>query len=195
MITLLFASNNEHKAKEIEAALEHTLKIQTLKQAGMNIEIPEPYDTLEENASQKAWTIYKLTKEDCFAEDTGLEVTALNGAPGVKSARYAGEERDAQKNIALLLENLKDKQNREARFKTVISLIWKGKEYFFTGICEGTILSQPRGSGGFGYDAAFMPLGATKTFAEMTIEEKNQYSHRKKAIDLLKKFLLAEIPS
>src|SRR6476646_4928115 len=151
-MTLIFATNNQHKIDEVKVALPDNFKIKTLKEAGIDIDIPEPHDTLEENAAEKARTIFSLTQTDCFSEDTGLEVNALNNEPGVKSARYAGEEKSFQKNIDKLLNNLKGKQNRKARFRTIVCLIVNNKEYYFEGICEGRILEEIRGSGGFGYD-------------------------------------------
>ena len=133
--------------------------------------------------------IYNLTKENCFAEDTGLETEALNGEPGVKSARYAGEERSFEKNIDKLLDNLKNKENRKARFKTIICLILDGKEIIFDGICNGTIIAERKGNSGFGYDPVFIPDGADKTFAQMTMEEKNIFSHRNKAMKKLTQYL------
>ena len=186
---LIFATNNRHKVEEIQAAIGNKLKIRTLSDAGINIDIPEPHDTLEANALEKAKTIHGMTNANCFSEDTGLEVEALNGDPGVKSARYAGIEKNFQKNIDKLLVNLEPTENRNARFRTVISLIWNDKEYFFEGSCEGRIIHAQRGDQGFGYDPVFVPHGAEKTFAEMTMNEKNQYSHRKKAADKLVLFL------
>jgi XTP/dITP diphosphohydrolase len=186
---LIFASNNRHKVEEIQAAIGNKISIRTLKDAGIEVEIPEPHDTLEANALEKARAIYELTRSNCFSEDTGLEVEALNGDPGVKSARYAGEEKNFQKNIEKLLDNLETAENRNARFRTVISLIWKEKKYYFEGICEGQIIHAAKGDQGFGYDPVFVPFGAQKTFAEMDISEKNRYSHRKKAADKLVSFL------
>ena len=186
---LIFATNNQNKIAEIKTALTGGLEIVTLKEAGINIEIPEPFDTLEENAIEKATVIFSITKQNCFSEDTGLEVTALNGAPGVISARYAGDEADNKKNIALLLKNMKAKEERSAQFKTVICLLLNNKEYLFTGICSGKINTEEKGNMGFGYDAVFIPDGADKTFAEMDMDEKNKYSHRKKALVQLIKFL------
>ena len=188
-MTLIFATNNQHKIDEVKVALPDNFKIKTLKEAGIDIDIPEPHDTLEENAAEKARTIFSLTQTDCFSEDTGLEVIALNNEPGVKSARYAGEDESFQKNIDKLLYNLKGKQNRKARFRTIVCLIFNNKEYYFEGICEGRILDEMRGSGGFGYDPIFLPDGEEKTLAEMSMEEKNKISHRKKAIDKLVTFL------
>ena len=190
MQKLIFATNNQHKTQEIRSVLKGSFDIITLQEAGIDIEIPEPYDTLEENASTKAATIYQLTQTSCFGEDTGLEVDALNGAPGVKSARYAGDGRDFNANVEKLLADLKNKPNRQARFRTVISLILNGKEYQFEGICEGRITEKPAGNAGFGYDPVFVPQPDNRTFAEMTLEEKNIYSHRAKAMDQLIRFLL-----
>ncbi len=187
--TIIFASNNQHKADEIKKIIGDSFHILTLRDANINIDIPEPYDTLEANASQKAYTIHKLSDKNCFSEDTGLEVEELNGEPGVHSARYAGEGRDFKANIDKLLQNMQGKQNRKARFRTVIALIWHTHEYCFEGICEGTIIDTPRGGQGFGYDPVFVPNGSDKTFAEMSMDEKNKYSHRRKAVDKLVEFL------
>lgn len=187
--TLIFASNNQHKANELRAALKNILQIKTLKEAGILIEIPEPHDSLEANASEKSKTILSITNQNCFSEDTGLEVEALEGEPGVKSARYADNEPAYKDNIDKLLHNLKSVENTSARFRTVISLQLDGKEYFFEGICNGRIIGERRGDSGFGYDPVFVPDGAQKTFAEMSMEEKNFYSHRKKAADALVQFL------
>jgi XTP/dITP diphosphohydrolase len=189
MHKLIFATNNQHKVDELRSIPGIGHEIITLKEAGINIEIPEPHNTLEENATEKSTVIYKLTGIDCFSEDTGLEVEVLNGEPGVKSARYAGAENDFKKNIEKLLLNMQGKENRNAQFRAVLSLILNGNEYKFEGICKGTILAYMRGEAGFGYDPVFLPAGATKTFAEMNMEEKNQYSHRKIAVDKLIDFL------
>lgn len=186
---LIFATNNSHKAEEIRAVTGNKLEIITLKEAGIERDIPEPFDTLEENARHKSMTIYGSTGVDCFSEDTGLEVDALNGEPGVKSARYAGEERSFDANIEKLLSNLAGKSDRSARFRTVISLVIGGKETLFEGICRGTIRTERRGNAGFGYDPVFVPEGSEKTFAEMSMEEKNKYSHREKATQKLVAFL------
>jgi XTP/dITP diphosphohydrolase len=186
---LIFATNNEHKAREINSILGKAFNIITLKQAGIDIDIPEPYNTLEENASEKSRVIYNMTGKDCFSEDTGLEVEALNGEPGVKSARYAGESKSFDNNIDKLLLNLNEQTNRNAQFRTVISFRLKGKEYKFEGICKGSIIAERKGNNGFGYDPVFIPDGSVKTFAEMTMEEKNQFSHRKNAIKKLVEFL------
>jgi len=186
---IVFASNNQHKVDEIRSALPENFLIVTLAEAGIDIDIPEPHDTLQDNAAEKAKTIYQLIKTSCFSEDTGLEVYALNNEPGVLSARYAGEEKSFEKNIDKLLVKLKNFGNRTARFRTVVCLILDGKQYFFEGICEGEITGERRGVQGFGYDAVFKPLESDKTFAEMSIAEKNLFSHRKKAIDKLVAFL------
>ena len=188
-MNLIFATNNQHKVEEIRAVLPASFQILTLKEAGINIDIPEPYDTLHQNAREKARTIYQLTGSDCFSEDTGLEVFSLNGEPGVKSARYAGEEKAFQKNIDKLLQNLVDKDNRDAQFRTVVCLIQNGTEYYFEGTCRGKIIAEQKGGEGFGYDPVFIPDGAEQTFAQMTMQEKAAYSHRSKAIDKLVLFL------
>ena len=189
MDTLIFATNNQYKVDEIRSVLGNRFNIITLKEAGIDIDIPEPHDSLEANATDKSKTIFDLTDKNCFSEDTGLEVEALNGEPGVKSARYAGENRDFGDNIEMLLVNLRTKNNKTARFKTVISLILEGKEYLFEGICPGKIISEKKGLNGFGYDPVFIPDGSMKTFAEMKMDEKNKFSHRKKAMEKLITFL------
>jgi XTP/dITP diphosphohydrolase len=189
MNTLIFATNNEHKVTEVKAILDENFKILSLKEAGIDIDIPEPFNSLEENACEKARVINRLTKKNCFAEDTGLEVEALNGEPGVKSARYAGEERSFEKNIDKLLNKLKNKKSSKAHFRTIVCLIENGKEIIFEGTCKGTIIAQRRGDCGFGYDPVFVPDGSAKTFAEMSLEEKNIFSHRKKAIEKLTDYL------
>lgn len=187
--TLIFATNNQHKVDEIRSVIGDKLNIITMKEAGINIDIPEPHDTLEANATEKSTTIHKLTGSNTFSEDTGLETEALNGEPGVKSARYAGDVKNFQANIDKLLSKLEKKENRKARFKTVISLIWNNKEYLFEGICNGQIIKDQKGNEGFGYDPVFVPDGSNKTFAEMSMEEKNKFSHRRKATDKLIEFL------
>jgi XTP/dITP diphosphohydrolase len=186
---LIFATNNQHKVDEIRAALHGGLEILTMKEAGIDIEIPEPHHTLEENASEKSKVIYQLKNNDCFSEDTGLEVEALNGEPGVKSARYAGEQRSFDDNIDKLLDNLKGEENRTAQFRTVISLLLNGEEFLFEGICEGKISNERMGEKGFGYDPIFIPNGSTISFAQMSTEQKNEFSHRRKALDKLIDFL------
>jgi len=189
MDTLIFATNNQNKVDEIRLVLGNNFNIVTLKEAGIDIDIPEPHDTLEANAAEKSGVIHQLTHKNCFSEDTGLEVEALNGEPGVKSARYAGEGRSFENNIEKLLQKLANQNNRKARFKTVISLILNEKEYFFEGICPGTITNEKIGRNGFGYDSVFIPDGSTRTFAEMGMTEKSEFSHRKKAMEKLIIFL------
>lgn len=186
---LIFATNNQHKVEEIRSVLANKFDIITLKEAGIDIDIPEPYATLEENASGKSATIFQLTGINCFSEDTGLEVVSLNGEPGVKSARYAGDDRTFDKNIEKLLVNLAGKSDRSARFRTIISLILDGKETLFEGICEGEIITERKGTRGFGYDPVFVPAESNKTFAEMTLPEKSQFSHRARATEKLVTFL------
>lgn len=188
-IELVFATNNQNKINEIRSILKEPFHIITLKDAGIDIDIPEPHDTLEANATEKSSTIHHITHKNCFSEDTGLEVFSINGEPGVKSARYAGDGRNFQDNIQLLLEKLKGSPDRSAHFKTVVSLIWNNQEYLFTGICKGHIIEIQKGTEGFGYDPIFLPDGSDKTFAEMGMEEKNKFSHRKKAVTQLIEFL------
>ena len=189
MPTLIFATNNRNKVAEIQSLVGANFTIIPLKEAGIEIDIPEPHDQLEANAHEKAMTIFNLTHQNCFSEDTGLEIVALNGAPGVKSARYAGENSNAQANIDLVLIKMAGIENRTAQFRTVICLIWENQTYYFEGVCKGQILSNMQGENGFGYDPIFVPDGATKSFANMTMEEKNQFSHRKKAVAQLFEFL------
>ena len=186
---LIFASNNQHKVDEIRSLLPPDFEIITLQEAGIDIDIPEPFHTLEENASSKSRTIFELTGINCFSEDTGLEVKALGGEPGVKSARYAGDGRSFDANIEKLLINLAGHQDRDARFRAVISLLIEGRETLFEGICEGKIIDNKRGNLGFGYDPVFIPAGSNKTFAEMSLEEKTRYSHRARATEKLVAFL------
>jgi len=186
---LIFASNNQHKIVELKTFCKNEIEIISLKEAGIDIDIAEPHDTLEENASEKSWTIYKLTGNDCFSEDTGLEIEALNGEPGVKSARYAGEARSFKDNIEKVLNKLANEANKKARFRAVISLILDGKETQFEGICNGKIINTPQGTEGFGYDPIFIPDGSNRSFAEMSIKEKNQFNHRTKAAAKLVAFL------
>ena len=189
MHTIIFATNNEHKIKEIQSLVGSDFTIITLEQAGINIDIPEPHDTLQENAYEKAITIENITKQNCFSEDTGLEIEALNGEPGVKSARYAGGDRNFQANIDKVLEKLNGITNRKAQFRTVICLLWNKEVFYFEGICKGTIAENMHGGEGFGYDPIFIPEGSSKSFAEMTMEEKNKFSHRQKAVTQLFTFL------
>ena len=189
MHTIIFATNNEHKIKEIQSLVGSDFTIITLEQAGIDIDIPEPHDTLQENAYEKAITIEKITKQNCFSEDTGLEIEALNGEPGVKSARYAGGDRNFQANIDKVLEKLNGSTHRKAQFRTVICLLWNKEVFYFEGICKGRIAETMHGAEGFGYDPIFIPEGASKSFAEMTMEEKNKFSHRQKAVTQLFTFL------
>ncbi|MCK4664219.1 MAG: non-canonical purine NTP diphosphatase [Bacteroidales bacterium] len=186
---LIFATNNINKINEISKILGDDFKILNLKDIGCFEQLPENSDTLEDNAKEKALFIYNKYKTNCFADDTGLEIDVLNGEPGVFSARYAGEENCSEKNKQKVLKNMKDKNNRKARFRTVISLIINGIEYQFTGIINGTILEKPQGKAGFGYDPIFMPDAYSKSFAEMTITEKNKISHRGIAVRKLTEFL------
>lgn len=189
MHTIIFATNNRNKVAEIQSLVGNDFEIIPLKEAGIEIDIPEPHDQLEANAAEKARTIFSITHQNCFSEDTGLEIVSLGGAPGVKSARYAGDDRDFQANIDLVLSKMVGFEDRTAQFRTVICLIWDQKEYYFEGICKGQISKEMQGEKGFGYDPIFVPDGATKSFASMTIEEKNQYSHRQKAVTQLFEFL------
>lgn len=189
MHTLIFATNNRNKVAEIQSLVGNKYAIIPLKEAGIDIDIPEPHDQLESNALEKAMTIFNMTSQNCFSEDTGLEIEGLGGAPGVKSARYAGENSNSQANIDLVLSKMTGIENRSAQFRTVICLIWKAQTYYFEGICKGQILSNMQGENGFGYDPIFVPDGASKSFANMTMEEKNQFSHRKKAVAQLFEFL------
>ena len=193
---LIFATNNRHKLKEIGALLDERYKLLGLWDLGAAEEIPEDHDTLEENASQKAWHIYNKFNRSCFADDTGLEVNALNGAPGVYSARYARigtltfpEMEPASGNIKKLLLEMEGITQRQARFRTVISLVLNGTEYMFEGIVEGEITREPSGKDGFGYDPVFRPKGDSRTFAEMDLELKNKISHRARAVQELIQFL------
>jgi XTP/dITP diphosphohydrolase len=192
-LRLIFATNNAHKVEEIQSAIGDQLEVVSLRQAGIDIDIPEPHDTLEANASEKSGAIHRLTGQSCFSEDTGLEVYALNGEPGVKSARYAGEDKTFEKNTEKLLHNLEGHADRRARFRTVISLILDEKEHLFEGVCEGRILTAPTGEKGFGYDPVFSPEGEQRSFAEMSLEEKNRFSHRRKAADKLIAFLKQQL--
>ncbi len=189
--TIIFATNNKNKVAEVKNILKDQFEVLSLQEAGITVDIPEPYETLEENASTKSSTIHRLTNKNCFSEDTGLFVDALNGEPGVKSARYAGDNANNEDNIAKLLSKLGNSTERKARFRTIISLILDEKEYQFEGVCEGSIQYEKTGSQGFGYDAVFVPDGANKSFAEMSMEEKAMYSHRKKAMNKLIAFLSA----
>jgi len=186
---LIFASGNENKVAEVEYKLGGFVKLKSLHAIGCHEEIPETGNTLEENARIKARYVWDTYQVDCFADDTGLEVEALGGAPGVYSARYAGPQKNPADNMALLLSELMGKSNRRARFRSVICLIRGGKEHLFEGIVNGEIIEHARGAEGFGYDPVFVAEGYNKTFAEMTMDEKNTISHRGRAIASLAVFL------
>lgn len=189
MKSLIFATNNKHKIEEVSYILHGKYQLLSLNEIGFNEDIPETEPTLEGNASLKAWHIYNRFKQDCFADDTGLEVEALNGEPGVYSARYAGEGHDFNLNVTKLLNNLEGISNRKARFRTVVSLILSGKETRFEGIVNGIIIQERRGSHGFGYDPVFIPEGFNETMAEMASALKNKISHRAIAMQKMADFL------
>lgn len=186
---ILFATNNAHKLAEVEAVLGEGYRLLTPRDCGITEEIPETQPTLEGNALQKARYLYQRTGLDCFADDTGLEVEALDGAPGVRSARYATDGHDFAANNRLLLRNLEGQENRRARFRTVIALILGGEEHLFEGIVQGRIIDRETGSEGFGYDPLFIPDGCEQTFAQMSADEKNALSHRGRAVRRLAEFL------
>ena len=186
---LVFATHNPNKVKEVQAIVPAGMEIVTLDEIGYTEEIPEIGLTLEENALIKANTIYAATGINCFADDTGLEVNALNSEPGVYSARYAGEPANSSKNMDKLLEKLEESKDRSARFRTVFALIIDGKEHLFEGIVNGSITSEKRGEGGFGYDPIFLPDGFDQTFAEMPLAEKNKISHRGRALGKMVEWL------
>ena len=186
---IVFATNNENKVKEISSILPKDWKIVSLKTIGLLEEIPESQNTLEGNALQKARFVKEKTGIDCFADDTGLEVKAINNEPGVYSARYAGDDRNDDRNIEKVLNKLENVNDRSARFRTVIALILNGEEHQFEGIVEGRIVNEKRGSNGFGYDPIFEPENSGKTFAEMTMSEKNECSHRARAFEKLAMFI------
>ena len=186
---LVVATNNAHKLEEISAILGDEMELLSLKDINCHADIPETSNTLEGNARQKAMYIYENYGMDCFADDTGLEVDALNGAPGVFSARYAGDGHDSEANMQKLLKELKGKENRKAQFRTAICLIMEGKEYLFEGIVKGEIIAEKRGSAGFGYDPIFVPEGYEQTFAELGNDIKNTISHRARAVEKLCNFL------
>ncbi|WP_186757374.1 non-canonical purine NTP diphosphatase [Echinicola salinicaeni] len=186
---ICFATNNPKKIEEVKAALGNDFTIVSLKEIGCYEELPETGDTLDFNAFQKARHVFENYQVSCFADDTGLEVQALNGAPGVYSGRYAGEPRSDERNVDLLLENMADQSDRNAQFRTVIALILDGKEYSFEGIAKGEITNSRSGEGGFGYDPVFRPENHDQTFAELSMQEKNAISHRGKAVRKLIDFL------
>lgn len=189
MKTLVFATNNQHKLQEVRQILGDRFEIKGLSDIGCDVDIPETADTLEGNAMQKAKYVKEHYGLDCFADDTGLEYTALDGAPGIRSARYAGENHDSEANMRKLLENLKEKSDRSAQFRTVIALLYQGEEHLFEGVVRGGIITEHKGTQGFGYDPVFVPEGYNTTFAEMTAEEKNSISHRGRAVAKLAAFL------
>jgi len=188
-VKLVFATQNHNKLREVQALLGDSFQLIDLNELNFHDDIPETQPTIRGNAAQKAWFIYNKFGLSCFADDTGLEVDALNGAPGVYSARYAGPGKNAHENVVKILQELKGKKDRNARFKTVLALILDGKEFFFEGVVEGTILEQERGGDGFGYDPIFRPTGYDQTFAEMPLSLKNVISHRGKAFKALDDFL------
>lgn len=188
-MNLVFATQNKHKAEEIQALLPESIQVKTLSEIGCHEDIPETAETLEGNASLKSTYVLEKFSINCFADDTGLEIEALNNAPGVFSARYAGEEKDSNKNMDLVLENLRGKSNRKARFRTVISLRLQNSEHQFEGVVNGVIKESKSGHEGFGYDPIFQPDGYDCTFSEMSTEEKNKISHRGKAVRKLIEFL------
>lgn len=186
---LVFATNNAHKLDEVREIVKDTIEVLSLKDIGCNEDIAETGKTLEENALIKVRYIKEKYGYDSFGDDTGLEVDALNGAPGVYSARYAGDGHDAKANMKKLLEEMDGKENRSARFRSVIALIMDGKEYLFDGKIEGKIIKEERGSAGFGYDPVFLPEGYSETFAELGADVKNKISHRALAVKKLSEFL------
>lgn len=185
MIKIIFATNNKNKIKEVQKLLPSNIELIGLKDIGCEDDIPETQHTIKGNSIQKVKYINSKYNLDCFADDTGLEISALNGDPGVLSARYAGSEKNSKKNIEKVLKNLNNIKNRNARFKTVIALSYKGEILTFEGVCEGVISNEIQGDGGFGYDPIFKPKGINKTFAELSFDEKNKISHRAIAIKKL----------
>ncbi|QGY44322.1 non-canonical purine NTP diphosphatase [Maribellus comscasis] len=189
---LVFATNNKHKLEELQAILGDRFKLLSLKDIGCDEEIPEEQPTLEGNARQKAMYVFEKYGYSCFADDTGLEIEALGGEPGVYSARYAGEDKNANANMDKVLDKMTKIKRRNARFRTVISLITEGEEKQFEGVVEGTILTKKRGDSGFGYDPIFQPDGYKRTFAEMKLEDKNKISHRGRAVEKLVNYLQSQ---
>ncbi len=190
-MSLLFVTNNAHKVKEVAALLHHKYKLLSLKDLQIEEDIPETHDTLRENAIEKAFYIYNKYGHNCFADDSGLEIDALDGRPGVFSARYAGEQCSFADNVKKVLEEMQGISNRKARFRTVIALVEKGVVYTFNGEVEGNIIEFERGTEGFGYDPIFLPLGFSQTFAEMPLSLKNTISHRARALSQFISFLEA----
>lgn len=191
-MNLCFATNNDHKLEEARGILNSKFQVLSLRDIGCNEELPETTGTIQGNSGQKAEYVFNNYKINCFADDSGLEVRALNNAPGVDSAHYAGSQRSHKDNINLLLKNLDGIEERSARFITVITLIISGESFQFEGTLEGKILNEPHGSNGFGYDPVFVPNGQDKTLAEMTMEEKNKISHRAKALQKLVEYLVSK---
>ena len=189
MTKIVFATNNSHKLAEIRAMLPQGIDVLSLADINCHVDIPETADTLEGNALQKAQFIYENYGYDCFADDTGLEVDALDGAPGVHTARYAGEQHDTEANTDKLLSELKEKNSRRARFPTIIALIEKGEVHLFEGVVDGEIATERRGADGFGYDPVFIPEDTGKTFAELGVSVKNKISHRARAVCKLMNYL------
>lgn len=189
MKKIIFATNNSHKLEEVRFYLNTLYEVVSLSDIGFHQDIPEPYETLEENALTKSQTIFDKYHIDCFSDDTGLEVEALNGQPGVYSARYAGEGCSFQDNVDKMLGEMQGQENRRARFRTVVSLILNGKNHYFEGIVNGYIAEEESGTDGFGYDPIFIPEGFDTSFAEMNLEEKNKISHRGRAMAKLVGFL------
>jgi XTP/dITP diphosphohydrolase len=188
-MTIIFASNNEHKIREIKSILGNSFTLLSLSDLDIREDIPEDEPLLEGNALFKARYIHNATGMNVFADDTGLEIDALNGLPGVHSARFAGEKKDSSANIEKVFSMLDEAENRKARFRTVIALIFEKKEYLFEGIVNGTIIREKRGNEGFGYDPVFIPEDKKQTFAEMDLTEKNKVSHRARAFEKLREFL------
>ncbi len=186
---LVFATSNSNKVKEVQAILGDNFEIVSLKDLGCFEEIPETQDTVKGNALQKAWYVVEKYNISCFAEDTGFEVDALGGEPGIYAARYAGEEKNAEANMALVLKKMKGVEERTAKFRTVIALVLDKEEYTFEGILKGTISTQKMGTNGFGYDPLFIPDGYSQSFGQIDVNVKNAISHRAKAVNQLKKFL------
>lgn len=186
---LVFATNNQHKLQELKQLLDGSFELLSLNDINCKEDIPENQETLEGNAAEKSFYIFNKFGLNCFADDTGLEIDALNGEPGVYSARYAGEEKSPEKNIELVLQKLSEIKNRKARFRTVISLVINGREVQFEGIVNGHILEEKKGISGFGYDPIFQPDESTLSFAEMSMDEKNKISHRGRAVQKLVEYL------
>lgn len=189
MIELVFATHNEHKLEEARALLSGLVVLHMPREYGLTEEIPEDFDTIEQNAQQKSEFVYTAIGRDCFSDDTGLEVEALGGAPGVYSARYAGASCSADANVEKLLRALEGQKHRAARFRTVVALVLGGERYMFEGCVDGEILTSRRGDCGFGYDPVFRPYGYAKSYAEMSLAEKNGLSHRARAMQALRQFL------